>query len=788
MLSSSLRRAARAAFWLAGGCLLAFGIFGVVRLEQAAPSEATAQQLDIATAVSGVAAVVVAIIGVVLAYRQGREQQPDVSKLTSSELQQKDRLINRDVEMRDLVARIDEHPVVGCHGPRGAGKSFLLKHLADVANGNRRASHGQPKPKHVSAALYFDLAAAAGFADVCSQICGEALGASDGHWSDFVAYVSRQFKTRRVILILDNVNSSGLWRELGEAVYTYLATREKDKVILGSIDPVVLGNEDVQHIPVQGLDLAATKEFVARRGVTLSCKELTELHGECRGLPLYLRVLSAYGEKPSGQGTAVIDEQLIPELPAETRRLLSYTALVGLITRRISHTELAQFPLAHLDDQLEIVEKRTLVTEIPGSSDRYFEIHDILRDTALRVLASDVASAALILFEREYARGQLEHAVLFAMFADPRAIGMGRLQDLLETIIRTAVNARNYALLGNLYTRAHEHTKILLFISADQERADLFRFARASELAGLGRYEEAEEELLSSSVVRARLSPDTEDTELQTDLRFLQADVAHLLNRYDESAQMFADLGSWAASRGRITLHALCAWGQAHVLRHQGRDLEQALRLFKVSAELSDAAGELFPKVKATTGAIGIKVLVGDVCDDDENTLALLEREIAASSSHDGYMLEVWKYQAQIAWLHGRSQEAAEIIGHALERARALNDRLLYNLYFERGDFARLTGDYPSALQDYGRVLEFGEGNRDRNLITSALLGIVLVELAMGQWVDHITREDARSSVLRARQVAVDADIEITASTAEAVIAMMDGAGTETIQVRLILL
>jgi tetratricopeptide (TPR) repeat protein len=251
---------------------------------------------------------------------------------------------------------------------------------------------------------------------------------------------------------------------------------------------------------------------------------------------------------------------------------------------------------------------------------------------------------------------------------------------------------------------------------------------------------------------------------------------------------MFADLGSWAASRGRITLHALCAWGQAHVLRHQGRDLDQALRLFRLSIDLSDAAGELFPKVKAVTGAIGIKVLIEDVSDDDENDLALLEGEIAAASSHDGYMLEVWKYQAQIAWLRSRRQEAAELIGRALERARALNDRLLYNLYFERGEFARLTGDYPSALQDYGRVLEFGEGNRDRNLITNALLGIVLVELAMGQWVDHLTREDARASVIRARQVAVEADIEITASIAEAVTAMMDDSGSEMPKVRLVLL
>lgn len=784
-----LRRAARAAFWIAGGCLLAFAVLGVVLLAQARPSEATAQRLDVATAVSGVIAALAAIIGVMLAYKQARPRRPDLTDLLGSKLLADDELINRAEEMRDLVVGVNVHPVVGCNGPRGAGKSFLLEHLADVVNGNRRAVAGQPKPRRLSAALYFDLAAAAGFADVNAQICRAALGEADGNWSDFLGYVKRRFKRRRVLLILDNVNSPGLWRELGEAVYKYRVARPRDRIILGSIDPVILGNLEVHQVPVLGLDLPASKELVSRRGVPITCQEMVELHHECKGIPLYLRLLSAYGEEArSGRGTVVIDEQLIPELPAETRRMLSYVSLIGLTTRRISVTELSQFPLAHVEEQLSVIENRILITAIPDDRDRRFKIHDIVRDTALRVLAPDVAEAAVVLFEREYARGQSEHAALYSMFADPTRIESALFDDLFEQVIRRAVNARNYAFLGNLYARAHEHTEILRFIADDQARADLFRFARASELAGLGRYEQAEEELLLSSVVHRRWAPDSEGTELQADLRFLQADVAHLLNRYDESAQMFEDLGEWAARAGRDTLRALCVWGHGHVLRHQGRDLERALGLFEQAAELSEGADELFVRVKALTGATGIKVLLDDVPDGEQDLLAALEHEIAASSSHDGYMLEVWKYQAQIAWLRGQTRQAADLIESAIDRALALNDRLLYNLYFERAEYARLTGDHPSALRDYGQVLDFGEGNRDRNLISNALLGSVLVELAMGRWVDHLTREEARAAVLRARQVASDADIEITAATADLVAAMVDDPAPKPHSIRLILL
>lgn len=783
-----LRRATRLAFWLAGACLLAFGILGLVRLGQASPSPATAQRLDIATAVSGVVAAVAAVVGVVLAARQGRPRR-ELSDILGARLLADDRLINRGDEMRTLVTQIDGQRVIGCYGPRGAGKSFLLEHLADVVNGNRRGARGQPKPKKVSAALYFDLAAAAGFADANAQIGREVLGEEAADWGDFVANVKRRFKRRRVVLILDNVNSPGLWRELGEAVYKYLAGRPKDRVILGSIDPVMLGNLAVEHVPVSGLDLAATRELVATRGVAMSREELVELHGECKGLPLYVRLLSTYGEEArAGRGTDVIDEQLIPELPEETRRLLASVALIGLMARRISLTELRQIPVAHLESQLVVAQTRTLITAVPDAAERHFKIHDVVRDTALRVLTPEVSDAAAVLFERECGRGELNHAALYAMFADPEEIGAAQLHALLEQVIRDAVNSRNFAFLGNLYARAHEHRDVLLFIAADESRADLFRFARASELAGLGEYEQAEEELLSSSIVRRRWTPHAEGTELQADLRFLQADIAHLLNRYDEAAQMFEELGAWAATTGRTTLRALCAWGHGHVLRHQGRDLERALRSFAEASELSTGSDKLFVRVKALTGATGVKVLLGAVPPDEEALLARLEREIASSSTHDGHLLEIWKYQAQVAWMRGRREEAASLIESAIERALALNDRLLYNLYFERGEYARLNGDYAAALAAYGRVLDFGEGNTDRNLISNALLGGVLAELATGQRVDPPTREAARASVLRARDIAIQADIAITAATAETVAAMLDDDHPAPHSVRLILL
>lgn len=787
-MNHGFRRATRVAFWIAAGCLVLFIAFVVFTLMQAEPSRATAQRLTIAQVVSASVSAVAAITAVTLTLRRPPEPVTQGLGRIAPNLLKDDRLVNRSAEMHELVARIDGNQVVSLHGSRGAGKSFLLEHLTDVINGYRPPAPGHPKPRRMSAALYFDLADAAGFAEVRAQICRAMVGDAEGTWSEFVAAVERSFKHRRVVLVLDNVNSPGLWRQLGKDAHEYCARRPNDKLVLGSIDPVMLNNLPVEYVHVPGWDIAATKELVSTRGVVMSCDELVELHEDCKGLPLYVHALTAYGGGRSGHGTAVIDEQLIPDLPPEARQLLSYAALMALVERRVAVSELKRCPLTDVEQQLAITENRTLITSIPDEDGPRFKLHDIFRDKALRVLDPEVLEAALLLFERALERGQLEHAALYALFADPEQIGAERFDELLEHVIRAAVKARNYALLGSLHSRAHEQVRIVRFLSADTARADLFAYARASELAGLGEYAQAEDELLSSSIVRTRWQRDAGGTDLQADLRFMQADVAHLLNRYDEAALIFEELGAWAAATGRPELRARCVWGHGHVLRHQGRDLTLALERFEEAVRLAVAAEELFPRAYSITGATGIKVWSGAVPDAEEQLLEELEQEIAKDSTHDGYMLEVWKSQAQVAWLRGREQAAIEIVEAAIERALALNDRLLYNLYFERAEFARFRGDGTAALAGYRDVLAFGDGNRDRNLISNALLGIVLLELSATRWLHHATADDARASVLRAREIALAADIQITAGIADTVAAMLDDPAPTPEAIRLILM
>jgi hypothetical protein len=668
-------------------------------------------------------------------------------------------VVDRNAEVAKLAARISEGCVVNCHGDRGAGKSFLLRYLCDVVNGHRRANAEHTWPKGISAALYYDVADASGFKGMQSQICLETFGA-DGTWSQFIAHVQHEFGDRRVLLILDNVNSPSLWLPVGRAVSEYLLGREHDCLVLGSIGRLEFNNRDVPAVEMEGLDLRSFERLAELEHPRVARQEIVELYEEWDGFPYY-----------AARGTphAALAERT--QLAAGTRRLAAYAALLALLNREIRLGDLRRCPVADFDNHLEDAIRQKLVD--PTADGLSLRMHDIARNDVLRLLPTDVRSAAGILFNRERAQGNDSGAAIFAMYANPEEIE--GLDQILESAIRAAVRARDYALMESLYEFSRHNERLLTFLAKDRDRYDLFAFSRASQLAGLGAYQEAELELAETSIGMLRDRDPEERSDLQLEMQYLQADLAHLLNRYEEAALEFERLADVAAAHGRLRLSAKCVVAQAHVLRHQGRDLDRALELYERAERLGKDLHELAVEARAVTGASGVKVFRESVTAGEKARLDRIECLMATNGTQDGHMLGIWKARARLDWLHGRRGRAKGLIEDAIEKAEALNDRLLYNLFFERAEFRRLDGDAAGSIEDYRRALSFGTGNRDRNLAANARLGLVLADLSNERWAHHRSVLEARGAAMEARDQAMEADIQITAQIAEQIMARLDG-------------
>lgn len=143
MISNRVWSSVRVAAAIAVVCLLVFVALYAHDLLAAAPSKAAAQRLSVVQVAAACLSAIAALTTAMLALARMRKPRPSFLALLVPKLLHEDRLVNRDGEMRDLVGLIGSTRVVNCHGPRGAGKSFLLEHLTgrrERPSGSRQGS------------------------------------------------------------------------------------------------------------------------------------------------------------------------------------------------------------------------------------------------------------------------------------------------------------------------------------------------------------------------------------------------------------------------------------------------------------------------------------------------------------------------------------------------------------------------------------------------------------------------------------------------------------------------
>ena len=719
-------------------------------------------------AVTGIASNVVAIDR---APRSARR-----TDLLSPVLLAEDPFVDRTGETEQLAHALVAARCVNLHAQRGAGKSHLLGFVADVTNGHRKPQDRRP-PKGFNGALYFDMADTAGFEQFAEQICRSTYPRADS-WSDFVASVDRTFGRQRVLLIMDNANLRSVWPPLGRAIYEYLARRAADCVVVGSVDPVVLYNLSPEYVPVKRFDLDAVRDLALREDPDLTDEQIAELYEQSGGLAVYLRLLLANQIDTERQTDAVegfLQFQVLPDLDRGSRSVVAAVALLATVDRSIDLDRLTSVGLADLDRRLVAASQRSLLHVSPDGRVR---MHDLVRDGLVRLLPDEIDAAAAQIVPALVRDGQVVQASLAALHGDPDQIELD-LAALHATVIDESISRRNYPVLETIAQGYSSSERLARFAGRKASRRARVLLARATALAGAGDYAETERVLLDFAPL-AR-SDQGIPSGLAFDLRFLLADSVHLLNRYDEALEMFGELRSECEADGDRRGLARCRWAIGHSVRHQGIELDRALADLEAAAAGAREAGDLAVEVLATADAVAVLVAQGRADDGVDGRLAELEAKVRADGHRPADLVKLRKEQARVNWALGRTSAAVHLLDEAIDDAMALNDRLLYNLYFERADLARIAGQVQLARTNYQRVAAFSAGNQDRNMIANAMIGLALCD-ALDDGASPPQRVAARAALLRAEDVARGATLYGTASLARELVGLVDGSRIDALQ------
>lgn len=665
-----------------------------------------------------------------------------------------DSFVDRVEELRDMSTALVNARCINCHGYRGTGKSHLLGYLADVINEHRPQEAAHPVPVGFDAAIYFDMADAAGFDQFVQDHCTAAFTQATS-WLQFVSLVDDEFGNERVLLVLDNVNLKGLWPSVGRAAYTFLTQRQSDAVVLGSVDPMQLYNLAPTHIPVDPFGHEAVRALVETSRSHVTQGEVDSLYDETGGLAVFLHLILANQPVPHRNEEALehfLTDQVFPELSPDAVRLLAAIAVLAHIRRIIMVQDLRVYPVGHFRSALNELTVRSLVTAPVVEASGGIRMHDTVRDAAIGALSNQVRDAAQIAVDEFASCDRVNDAAIVSLHCDPDTTELD-ISLILRTAIDAAVSSRNYALLHTVANGYATNDALMRYMRRDPRGRELMAYAQAAALTGEGRYQAAEAVLLEVGMP----SPGWDDTFL-FNFRYLLADLTHLQNRYDEAFEMFHDLYLQAAAGERLHDEAKCQWALGHVLRHQCDMPTVALEHFDAATLLARQCGDLGSEVLAVTNAVGLRVYLNDLLPDERGRLHSLERRVTSEPDRASDQVKVWKALSRIEWLDGRQQEARRYLDLSLERALELNDRGVYNIYFEQAEYDRISSQLALAKTGYKRVLTFGEQNYDRNLIANSQLGIVLCEALSCHLDDVSARHRLRADVFRARQIAMDAN------------------------------
>lgn len=676
-----------------------------------------------------------------------------------------DAFVDRELEVGHVAEAIDHSRCANCFGNRGIGKSHLLAYIADVINGHRRRDNLRNVPTDYAAAIYVDLAEASGFDEVVEQVSAATFPQA-ASWPELISQTDRRFGPDSVLLILDNVNSRATWEAIGRASYRYLARRTNDAVLFGSVEPMVFHNIDTIPIPLETFDLASAAALARVDAPDLSDDEIRTLHEQSDGLPVFLRLLLANRTRPRANASETptglyIRDAILPGLADDVVQLLAHVVVAAHAVRLVPVSWLRHLALGDLDRRIEELKSTSLVTVLSRPRECVLRIHDIFRDDLVPLLTAEIGQAARSLQDLAEHDERDLHSAIFVTFGDPKDASSrsGNIVDLLKAVVAEQSRAGNYAALDLLASRIESNQALLVHLR-DAEELSTLGFAKGSALAGVGRYDEAAMALnMTPTPMRRQL------TEVEMRLEYLRADVAHLQNRYDQAFEMFEYLCATAAERDDAAWMARCLWGQGRVLRHQGRELSRALDLFDSAAEFAVSAEDRRTEVAAVTNGSGVRVYLGSLRADELDILSEIEIATGTGDSVVLDQIKIWKAQARVWNEIGEASQASRTLDRAIKAALALNDRGLFNLYFERAEFARRNGDEQTAQGDLRTVETFANGNGDRNLIANCLLASASLAASMAQTPFEIA--DVRASILRGRDVALSAGIYGTVHAAE---------------------
>lgn len=681
---------------------------------------------------------------------------------------------DRDTSLDDLALKFQGGTkVVNVYGKRGIGKSAFLRFFCDCVNHKigrenfGRKMHIKKIQKLKGKAFYFHLSGE-GTRSIDEQIISQIpwLGST---LTEIANNLSRIIKRKKIFIVLDNINNAGLSKEIEGIIDIFLSYSANYRIVVGSIEKQPLLNimdvHEFSHIELPTFNEDDIFDFAKRNSKSISSEYFKKILDFSDGLPIFVSLLLNNDVTVLSSITYDKDRmdnylgRIIDDLDNPLCLIAQYIGFLSVTKPVLACHDLKEFGLDLPAGCFERLENCSLIEF--DSKAQTIKMHELFRDYICRRFCSRTDIIQQI-YEYYCRVGQVYEQIYYLIMIENEA------RD--KTIIRgiqSAIEEENFAFLlmvGEHYKRLYDWNPAVSNMSDETFISVVHGYLEG--LIGVGNYPAARE-----VIDKCKISARTPKTDLQFRFSMLTAKLYHLQNNYEESIAVYSILlNDTRQNKDFGKYEAKCLWGIAHSYRHQGKELNIAIKYYDESIRVAKKLNRKSEIIRAMREKLTILM-----CRRKKNAAKKLYRKISTAvrglpeDSYYGTRVSFLKTKAQyLAVIEGSHYNLQyEILSNVLADYKSQRKRLQYNLYFQIGEYYRRLGNINLAKENYEIALSFSKKNLDHNLETLSQIALIICDICS----NSVNQQSAEADMTNCIEICQQFDLNTNKLLAEMLLA-----------------
>lgn len=657
--------------------------------------------------------------------------------------------IDRKSTLKDVSDAIrGKRTVINIYGKKGVGKSNFLRFFCDLTNHKlrRRDYHilkkqfidkSEFKSLHLprSKAFYLEISGYQSRNDLNNQISEIITGKSNLSNIEVAEKLRKAFVFhRRIIIIIDNVNTPGLETEIENIVKIFNSVSFKFYFIIGSIIELnLLGLLDVLHKNIELLNFGEEDiiEFNHRNYLITDFSVLADVLKLSKGLPILVNLyLKEYSEKGVLHNNIQVKKyihKITSSLPSNELQIAQIIALLSITNTSISVHLLSSVLGDFNNDDIINLENKALIEYHPVK--REIKMHEIFRDYINSFYLIQDQRYILKLYSYFNNNSTEYESAYYAILVNDISI-----TNTIIPTVEKAISNENYSFL----LLFGDHIKTTLGFrpgikNISKEAFYVILLGYIEGLVGVGDYQAAKE-----IIDRCELTIRDSNTLPHLKLSLLVANLYHLQNQYEEAISSYEillkEITNTDYGINYLKYEAKCLWGIAHSYRHEGLNYSLAELYYYEAIKSAQTTNQRSIILKCHFELATMYML--------QNNRFAVNCEIDAIDKILKYLPSNQYIYTRIAYKKVRAryirvfginylENDFKLLMSVLKEYEAQKKRLQYNTFFDIGEYFRHNGEYLKAIENYSIAYSFSKKNQDINLRSMSNLGLILCDVSL---------------------------------------------------------